>query len=294
LLQHTYDGKIEYILLDRSNPSQSVNLSQTLTNNSFTQITLDNKKYNQYYLYNSADDSLSTASLSAPIGIETLPHVLAYQTYGTNTVLYATPDNAPAGKVEVKEQVGANSYTIQTLPANTNYLLNLTDYSHTQYVAVGAGSENKVFVYDNPVGQLQSTPNHVPVPVQVLQLPDPDYLSFSTNAQFIVAENGVNFGVYDIENAHGYNYVASQTLDAPQAHAVWMDGDRLTYVSGGKLVVFDYDHTNVQTLMSANPNYIPNFNPAYTYVYVLAAGGTSASPTTELSQTSLYTPADQP
>jgi hypothetical protein len=294
LLQHTYDGKNEYILLDRSDPTQSVNLSQTLAADSYTQLTLDNKKYNQYFLYNATTDQLSSATLKTPTAVPVLNHVLAYQTYGTNTVLYTTPDGAPAGKVEVKEQIGSQSYTIRTLSDNTSYLVDLTNYSGTPYVAVGATSENKVYVYQDPVSQLNNTPNHVPVPIQVLQVSAPNYLSFSPNAQFIMTENGAQFAVYDIENERGYNYVAKQTLDAPQLHATWMDGDRLTYVSGGKLVVFDYDHANVQSLMNANPNYTPSFDPNYTYVFTLAPTSTATTAPTALYQTSLYTPADQP
>ena len=52
LLDHIFDGKTEYILLDTANPSQSVNLTQTLSSVTFTAITLDNQHYNQYYLYN--------------------------------------------------------------------------------------------------------------------------------------------------------------------------------------------------------------------------------------------------
>jgi hypothetical protein len=292
LLQHNYDGKVEYILADRTDPSQSVNLSTTLAADSYTQIGLDNLKYNQYYLYNAANDTLDTATLSSPTAVPLLSGVMDYQTYGNNTVLYVTATGAPAGKVEVKEQVGNNSYTIQSLDAGTSYVLNLTDYSGTQYVAVGAASEDKVFIYDSPVGQLQATPNHVPVPIQVMRLPSPNYLSFSTNAQYIMAESGQNFAVYDIENAHGYNYLAKQPLDAPQAHAYWMDGNRLDYVSGSKLIVFDYDYTNLQTLMSANPNYPVAFDPSYDYVYAIVPN--SSNTTTYLNQTSLYTAADQP
>jgi hypothetical protein len=292
LLQHVYDGKTEDILLDRTDPSQSVNLTQTLAADTYTQISLYNKKYNQYFLYNAADDSLSTASLSNSAAVPLLSHVLAYQTYGTNTVLYTTAYGASANEVLVKEQVGSQSYTLRSLSANTTYVLDLTNYSGTPYVAVGAASEDEIFIYDDPVGQLSNTPNHAPVPVQVMRIMNPNYLSFSTNAQFIMAENGQQFSVYDIENARGYAYTTEQSLDAPQTNAVWMDGDRLTYVSGGKVVVFDYDHTNVQTLMADNPNYTPSFAPDYSKVFTLAPT-TSSATTTDLMQTSLFTPADQ-
>jgi hypothetical protein len=77
-----------------------------------------------------------------------------------------------------------------------------------------------------------------------------------------------------------------------------MDGDRLTYVSGGKLTVFDYDDTNQQTLVPASAGYLPAFAPDFKFVYTLApAASTPAAAATPgqaaLDQTSLLTPADQ-
>jgi len=79
-----------------------------------------------------------------------------------------------------------------------------------------------------------------------------------------------------------------QALDAPQAHASWMDGNRLNYVSGGKLLVFDYDYTNNQTLIAANPTYLPFFAPDYQHMYTLAAGTVAGQ--ISLTQTALLIP----
>ena len=289
LLQHNYDGKAEFILVDRTNPSQSLNLNTTLSANP-TKLTLNNKKYNQYYLYDAASSSLSTSTLSSPPAVPVLQGVLAYQTYASNTVLYATASGAPSGKVLIKLAVGSQTYNVRSLPVGTSYLLNLTQYNGTLYVAVGATSDNRVYIYRDPVGQLSALPDHSLVPLQVLHVNAPNYLSFSTNAQFIMAEDGTQFGVYDIENAKGYNYTAAESVDVPQAHATWMDGDRLTYISNGKLVVFDYDDTNEQTLVPAVSSYLPAFAPDYHYVYLLAPGTTTGQ--LNLNQTPLLTPTD--
>ncbi len=291
LLQHNYDGKTEFILVDRKNPTQSVNLNTTLLANP-TKLTLDNKKYNQYYLYDAASGTLQSASLQAPTPITVLQHVLAYQSYGSNTLLYATTNGAPPGKVLVKLKVGNQTYPIHAFPAGTTYLLNLTEYSGTLYVAAGASSQDKVYIYADPVGQLTAVPQHALAPAQVLHVDAPDYLSFSDNAQFITVEHGTQFGVYDIENSRGYSYVAAHPIDTPQAHATWMDGDRLTYVSSGKILIFDYDSTNQQTLVTASSSYVPAFSPSYKNVYELAPS-TTAPGQFDLMQTFLLTPRDR-
>lgn len=288
LLQHVYDGKAEFIMLDRINPDQSVNLNTSLGANP-TKLTLKNKKYDQYYLYDAAG-TLQTASLKGTPVTPVLQHVLAYQSYGNDTLLYVTGDGARSGSVLVKMRVGGQASTIRSLPDSTTYLVDLTTYSGTMYVAAGDKADNKVYIYKDPVGQLASQPSHAVVPSQVLHVPQPDYLSFSPNAQFVMISNGNYFGVYDIENDNGYNYTAPEPMDGPQTHANWMDGNRLDYVSGGKLVIFDYDGTNHQTLSAAGAQYLPAFAPDYKDVYSLApaAGGQF-----DLADTSLLTPADR-
>lgn len=292
LLQHLYDGKTEFILVDRANPDQSVNLNTTLSLNP-AKLTLNNKKYDQYYAYDAATGSLQTVSLKNPEAVPFLEHehILSYQSYADNTMLYATDTNAPAGKVLVKLQIGSKTSLIRSFPAGTTYLVDLTEYSGSLYVTTGASSENKVYIYKDPVGQLAANPNRALTPAQVLHVTAPNYLSFSNSAQFIVTENGTEFGVYDIENKMAYHYIASKPLDAPQAHATWMDGDRLTYVSGGKTVIFDYDNTNQQTLTSAGSQYLPAFTPDYKFIYTLAPAATAGQ--FDMNQTSLLVPADQ-
>jgi hypothetical protein len=289
LLQHTYDGKTEFVLLDRTAPEQSLNLNKSLSVNPTT-ITLKNKKYDQYYIYDSAAASLQTATLKNLPATPLLSHLLVYKSYGNDTLLYASDSDVPAGKVVVKLRIGDQTTVIRMLPAGAAYLLDLTKYNGVMYVAVGDNTDSRVYIYKDPAGQLAAQPKQAAVPVQVLHVPQPNYLSFSDNAQFIVASNGNRFGVYDIENDMGRNYTISAGLDVPQPHATWMDGDRLTMVSGGKLLVFDYDGTNLQTLMPASSSYQAAFAPDYKTVYSLAP---AAAGQFDLTQTFLLAAADR-
>jgi hypothetical protein len=289
LLQHLFDGKIEYILVDRTSPDQSLNLNDSLSINP-TKLTLANRKFDRYFLYDGSSKTVESATLGSTDRTTILQHVLAYQTYSTDTFLYVTDNGAPSGKVLVKLVIGDSNYTLKTMPVGSNYLVDLTKYSGTLYVVFGASSENKLYIYKDPVRQLSSAVKAL-VPAQVLHVNQPNYLSFSPNAQFVVAEGGQQFGVYDIENTQGYIYTATEPLDAPQQHVTWMDGNRLTYVSQGKLVVFDYDHTNSQTLVSATSNYLPVFAPSYKYAYTFSPDS-KAPGQFELDQTPLLISGD--
>lgn len=290
LLQHIFDGKTEYILVNRTDPNQSVNLNNTLSV-SPSKLTLINKKYDQYYLYDAPSASLKIASLKQPGSQPYLDHVLSYQSYSDDTMLYVTDSGAPSGKVLLKIRTGDKTWTIRNFPAGSSYLVDLTEYSGTLYVAASASSENRVYIYKDPIGQLQDNSGAAPPPTQVLRVVAPNYLSFSDSAQFIMAENGPEFGVYDIENKEVFHYTSPYTLDAPQAHAAWMDGNRLTYVSGGKLAIFDYDNNNRQLLVNADSRYEPAFTSNYNFLYTLSPGGTGGQ--VSLERTPLLAPADQ-
>ncbi len=289
LLQHLYDGKTEYIMVNRSAPEQSLNLNTTLSA-APSKLTLSNQKFDQYYLYDAVGQTLQSASLRNPTPVPVLTGVITYQVYGNNTILFVTDDGATKGHVVVKLSSGARQFTLRSLSAGATYLVDLTKYRGKLYVAAGSSSQSKVYIYKDPLGQLAAQPQHALVPVQVMHVIQPNYLSFSENDQYVVVENGTQFSVYDVEDALGHVFTAPHTLDSPAVHAGWMDGNRLTYVSGGKQLIFDYDNTNQQTLMAADAAYLPAFDPDYKYVYTLAPAATPGQQ--DLLQTALLTPGD--
>ena len=290
LLQHLYDDKSEFVVLDRTNPDQSVNLDTTLSV-SPTAVSLNDKKYDQYYLYDATKATLQTASLRSPNPTAYLDHVLAYKSYSNNTMLYATDTGATADQVSVRMQVGSRQYSLKTLPAGGTYLLNLTGYNGSLYTVIGSSTEGKAYIYKNPIGQLSAKPNHAIVPTRVLRVSGVNYVAFSANAQFVLAENGTALATYDILNDKSYTFSLAAPIDAPQSHVAWMDGDRLMYISGGKMAISDYDNTNQQLLTTENSAYRPYFSPDTHRVYALAPVTSQAG--LALMQTWLLTPADQ-
>lgn len=289
LLRHLYgNNQFEYILVDRTRPEESINLTRQLDITA-PQLTLKNRKHDQYFMFDPVSGALTSQTLSDPAA-PLLSRVLAYKTYGNNTVLYVTDNNAPTGKVQVRLLFGNTTYTLRTLPANDSYLVDLTTYSGALYTAVSAASTDRVYIYKDPVGQLRKNPKQALTPQQVLHIEKPNFMSFSSSAQFVMAENAQNFALYDFENKTGYRYATSEPIDGPQVAAAWMDGHRLSYVSGGKHTIFDYDNLNRRTLSPSLPGFKPAFASSYEYVYTLTAG---ANGQVDILQTSLLAPRDQ-
>lgn len=290
LLAHTLSTGTEYVLVDRTDATKTVNLNKLLAT-SPAKLTLVDNKYDQYDLL-SANGVLTTATLNDPTPVKVLENVLAYKTYGSKMLLYATTTDAPEGKVNIMMQNDTHTYPVRTVAASSTYLLDAAGYRGVLYVVVGSSGENAVYVYQDPVGQLRSDSTlERPAASRVLRVTNPSYEAFSQTAQYVMAENGTQFSVYDLYLHRSYSYELTQPLDAPQLHAAWMDGNRLDYASSGKLFVFDYDHQNQQVLMDANPTIGAYFAPDYRFVYTLTADASGANNT--LTQTSLLAPNDR-
>jgi hypothetical protein len=314
LVQHTYtvpatatdpaSQASEYIIIDRQTPDDSVNLTKTLGLTADKELTLYNQKFDSYYIYDTTSKTLGTTSIDAAGKVTPLlDAVLAYKSYGTNMMLYMTDEDpstskpTPAGTVLSVLRDGDQSYSIREHSATGPFLLDLVQYSGNWFVAAGASSDNKIYIYENPETIRKSSATAVLVPIQILHVTAPNELAFSSNSQLIMAESGASFADYDEEYDEGYNFTSKYALEAPAVHATWMDDHRLTYISGDKLIEFDYDNINANTIAPASPNYLPffdrNYHTVYTLVPTIVSAGQPASGGMTLMSTSLLTPADQ-
>ena len=175
--------------------------------------------------------------------------------------------------------------------STSQYLIAMTQYSGNWYVAFSASGEGKVYLYENPVANLQNQPSQPLVPLAILTISQPSFLSFSGNSQILAAQNGGSFTTYDVLNQNQYSYQVGSDI-APTQQATWMDNYHFTVVSGSKLAVFDYDGSNLQTLQPAIAGFPAFFDPTHKWAYVIAPD-TSNPATIDLTSTALRIPADQ-
>lgn len=294
LMVHSVDNQSEYVVLSRSKPEESFNLTKKLQPNASTEVSLQDKKFDRYFLHDKAAQTLSTATFDDVTPKQLLTGVIAYKSYGQDVVVYASKTGAAEGKVGVRLYQDEQSYPIREVAQDAAYLLDLTTYDGDWYVAVGTPGEDHVYIYKNPIERLKRDNNLPLVPVENLKLAAPNYIEFSANSQYLLAESGQDIATYDAENERSYTYKIDKPIDAPQAHVTWMDGYHLAVVSGGAVTIFDYDGTNVQTLSSGLPGFLPFFDTSYKYQYAIAPAGAAdkSSGAHSLFQTPLRLEAD--
>lgn len=297
LLQHNYTAAgapaQEYILVDRDRVDASRNVTRDLSLPTTSQLSLFNKKFDQYYLYDTQARSLRTIALDGSTPTTTqLTDVTAFKTFSDDTILYVTstpPSGTQAdGTVSVVLQQGSRTIVVRELPGGApKYLLDIAQYAGDWYVVLAASNQKGVYIYENPFDQKLIQTTDLPLPTRFLKVAQPQYVAFSANTQFILAQSGQKFGVYDVENDDSYSYTSVAPIDAPQTHAAWMDGNRLAYTSNGKLYVFDYDNLNPQSLQASLPAFRSFFSPDFSYVFDVQqqeAGQRLGSTVLELAQ----------
>ncbi len=286
LLKHSFASGSEFIMLDRDAPANSLNLNKVFTGKTFTTLSLRDKKADQFYMFDAASGALSIADSKTKIVTALLNKVVSYKPYKADAVLYTTMPTDPASTIaEVHMHTGAKDHLLRTVPKSDVYLLEMAEFNSHTYVVAGSKTEGKAYLYRDPADDFNRTPAHTPQPFRVLVIPGAYNVSFSTIARFIMIENGSHFAVYDAETGRQFRYDTKLTAH-PNQKATWMDGHRLLVVSDGKVAVFDFDGSNIQTLEKSMAAYTPFFDRDYTALFTLSADS-SAPDKTNLQRTEL-------
>lgn len=268
LLKHSFDTGTEFILVDREDATRAVNLNALFVR-PISAVRLRDKKYDQFYLYDAATSNLVSATLANKEITQIASKVLAFQPHGSDKMVYISDDATDTQKVRVMLRDGDKAYFLRDITNDKKYLLDMARFDGKWYVAVGASVDQRVFVYTDPLGELAQNSQRQPVPSVLLRLNAPiDYLSFSANTRFISVQAGSNFAVFDAENSRQIRYDTKLALPAGY-EAKWMDGHRFAVVSEGKVVVFDFNGTNMQTLVAASPAFRPFFDRDYNNMLVV-------------------------
>lgn len=285
LLKHVFEGGYEYVIFDREAPENSINLSKTLASNPEV-ISLRDKKYDQYYVLSARGADLQQVDLKNKQFVTVAERVESFKPHTGSSILYATKLGADPDKVLIKLRQNTNStVTIRSMPVDTTYLLDLATFDGHWYVVAGSAVEQKVYIYKDILSATAEGAPKLPVPFSLFRLStSPEFVSFSNNSRFIAIQSGSRLAVYDLETGRQFRYESNMQLAARQK-IQWMDGHRLTAVSGDTVTVLEFDGTNSQKL-SLSSQQSTFFDQDYTSYFTFIPS-TVKSGTTALSRTDL-------
>jgi hypothetical protein len=246
LLQHTTGGSSEFVVFDKADPAKSFNINSVFSVNP-TEVALRDKKINQVYIYEAANQYLRIGDVSKKtIGQPLASHVLAFKSAGANLIIYVTSAGMTSGTVQARIYDGGNTYPLYAFNAGSAYVINAARFSGDWYYVAGSDSDEQVDIFKNPLDDLKNSSVGKATPMIGFRMLGATKAEFSANTRFLGVQAGQKIGVYDFEEETRYEYDAPAAISAPLQ---WMDGHRFIGQADGNVVVFDYDSTNMQSLV---------------------------------------------
>jgi hypothetical protein len=282
------DVGTDFILLDREDPNASQNLTMRFADITFSDVSLIDKRFDSYHLFNRATGTVYQAQLDVDRVEPLLEDVITYRSHGSDILLYITPevdqpqngaadvaiDQATGSFVVVNIIQGGDTYELVRLPADGDdavYYLDLARFRGAWYVVAASSANNQALVYENPIDYVRrngSAESPLPlIPLAVLRADAAiDQVKFSANARNIMVQAAERFLVYDIERDGSHEFELGDGTEL----ATWMDGHRITSSSGNIFRVVDFDGRNEHELQPCRADSPGLFDRNYEHLYCIA------------------------
>ena len=289
LVQHTFTGGSEFVLVDREQPAESINLNRHF-NIPIYKVALRDKKFDELHILDKPGGTLRFGDSKSKQLTDVAAQVFSFKSYGDDVIFYVSSDESKAGMVNARVIKGRDKFNVRELPISTKYPIDITRYDDEWYLAVGTDVDKKAYIFHEVFEDFKDAPAFQPEPNAVFRMNKLDFISVSANTRFIAVQGGSEFAVYDAEHDRRYQYDTKLPL-APGQETKWMDGHRLAVASQEKLVVWEYDGINMQTLTAAHPTFIPFFDRDYDFLYTIGPSATAAGQSA-ITKTPMRTQAD--
>lgn len=270
LVKHVFDGKTEYVLLNRDEPAKSLNLTTLGVAALEGEITLLDKSADKFLVHNKVNKTLVQYDLKDKKATALLNGVVAYKSHGDDRILYAHTHPSDVNKYVVSVLDNKKNYDIREIPAATNVPLDIAGFHNKMYMVIGVEKEGRTYIYEDFVKKFKNDTLTKPGPIRVLKndITSPLQVSFSKNVRFIASFSGDDVSIFDIEKIRNYRYNLDASIAATES-PLWMDGHRLVYVSAGKVWVVDFDGSNKRELTDLSTIDAMFFDRDYNSYYTL-------------------------
>lgn len=264
LLKHSFNGGVEFVVMNREDPTASFNVNK-LFNFNPEAVSLFDRKTDQLYLYTPAEKGLFIGDVAKASLQPILKQVLAYKAVGEGVLIYVTNQNLKDGQYAVKLLENNKDYQLDTFPASDQYVIDGEKFQSHWYFAVTSDASGRVNIFKDPLDALKNPKQGSASPLISLLNTGQQSVSFSINGRFISSQAGSHFIIYDIEEQTRHQF----SLNFSSEPLKWMDGHRLTGVKDGSIFVVDFDSNNQQTLeptSSANIFFDRDYNRMFNLV----------------------------
>lgn len=245
LLKRINEGQTQWYRLDRTNPQNVINLSQ-IAGIPMSDVRFTGTSGNAFYALSEASIRLINSSqktVSDPIGSNITQFIL----YKENIVSYL--EKTAVTQKAIYKKGNDKPLTIATSSDMTQPLvIAQSEYFNDTYIGVVRGVNLEI---------IQNPESRKNVYFKTRLPFTPQWLYWSNNGQFLVAQAGNQLFTYNLERKQSFRFDMpnSELAYSRLLHSQWLDDFRLWNDNGGKLTMFDFDGTNPQPLSTVTPGY---------------------------------------
>ena len=298
LASYTTGDVVQYILVDREDPTQSQNLS-TLFGSTAFEVSLRDRKFDQYFVFNLQRGELFTANRNDGIGSDSFidqSGIIDYRAFGRDWVVYVI-ESGENGLVEARMQRGGENIALRRIKTGSEYFLELAKLGNAPVIGISSNNEDRTYVYNDPEKYLRDNESaNFPVANTVLRTPGIRDVIISADSSIVMSYGAENAASYEFEEELTYNFTLDRPVDENQ-EVLWMDGQHFTFSSGGVQYVSDFNGANIYELVDSlaisGSVYSDSVETMYTFQNSVAASGEVPALPPRLVTTSLLTPADR-
>lgn len=262
LVQHTYDGKREWLVIDAENVGASQNVSRLLDIDA-SKIVFSDGDSRILYAQIGTDIrriNLSEATMSRPL----VDNAADFSLYKASTIVFTSVQDATTKQRSVGfyKEGAEKVQTFRSYDGNKNTPLKMAlgEYFGDTYFAISYGKNVEVLE-----GSLDDATKSKSV-ASFTTATAVDHLSVVTNGRFIVAQHGAAYTTYDLE----FKKSTSTPLKGTAAVADelrWLDGYTLWSDRDGTVRLYEFDGANQHDIMTVVPGLSVTLSPNATYLY---------------------------
>jgi hypothetical protein len=266
LIRHVYDdNKTEWVLLNRSSPDRSINITTTY---GVTPSKVQFAGTGDRLLYVRTDNevrriNLDEQTLSRPLAT----NVDTFSEYDDKTIIYSTiPDDKGQRNVAYAAVDIAQPIVLGTYPADGQPLFAaMGSYFNQRYIAIIYGQSLKITYGTVPT--FTDKGSMKPFATQTIPVGTTAF-AISRNNRFFVAQLPDGYATYDIE-LKKYDKTTWATQPTTPRPLNWLDDYTLWSDYGGQLRLYEFDGANQQNIMPVAEGFATSLSPNDKYVYTI-------------------------
>lgn len=262
IVRHQIGETIEYLKVDRTAVSETVNITRTF-NLPFSDIHFSGTSGNVFYGQNITDlrkIDLAAKSVSQPL----VTDVDTFELYKSNTIAYTA---TRGDKKVVGVYIDDKETVVRTYGVSALLFIDISSYFDTDYLAIG--SANQVEIIKDPLENADSAGRSF---ATLSTQSSVGWIGFASSGRFLVAGNGTKYSTYDVETDESFSSQFDGVSNASQS-IEWLDDFYLYSDASGSLKISEFDGTNRHNIVVVAPGFMSTLSDDGKYLYSIGKTG---------------------